>query len=104
MKRFCLFLALMLALCVPALAVPIENAESSCRVWIDGAEALVYETAVCNQRYWTANPELSSAPVAIAQAQGSCRVEAEFLNAQVHSAVARPLSLGVVPEIADGKV
>lgn len=104
MKRFCLFLALMLALCIPALAVPIENAESSCRVWIDGAEALVYETAVCNQRYWTANPELSSAPVAIAQAQGSCRVEAEFLNAQVHSAVVRPLSLGVVPEIADGKV
>ena len=81
MKRFCLFLALTLALCIPALAVPIENAESSCRVWIDGAEALVYETAVCNQRYWTANPELSSAPVAIAQAQGSCRVEAEFLNA-----------------------
>lgn len=61
MKRFCLFLVLMLALCVPALAVPIENAESSCRVWIDGAETLVYETAVCNQHYWTANPELSSA-------------------------------------------
>lgn len=87
-----------------AWAEPIETVQPSCSVTVNGEAVRVYETAVSHQRFWTENPELSSTPVAIATVDGASRVEVEFFDADVTSAVVRPLSLGVEPEIADGKV
>ena len=86
--------------------LPDAAAEStpSCRVWLNGkALETVYETAVCHQRYWTAEPALSTTPVAIGSGFGPYRVEIQCLNQQVESALVRPLALGIQPEIADGK-
>ena len=102
MKAFALFLALFALLLFSAAA---ESAPPSCRVFLNGREIeTVYETAVCSQRYWTAEPALSTAPVAIGCADGPCRVKIQCLNRQVESAVVRPLALGVQPEIEDGLV
>ncbi len=86
-------------------AQDITETVPSCRVRVNGQEVdTVYETAVCLQRFWEENPPLSSTPVAIAVQEGPWQVEIEFLNAEVESAVVRPLALGIVPEIRNGKV
>ena len=86
-------------------AESIRDVAPSCRVLLDGKEIpAVYETAVCHQRYWTAEPVLSSTPVAIAEQAGPCRVEVEFTGIQIDSAVVRPLAYGIRPEIENGKV
>ena len=100
-------LLLLLLLLIPGLsrAGSIPDAALSCRVLLDGQEVTaVYETAVCHQRFWTAEPVLSTTPVAIAGLAGSCRVEVEFFGRDVRSALVRPLSAGIRPEIEDGKV
>ena len=104
-----LLCALLMVFCVlpffTASAQEITETVPSCRVWVNGAEVeTVYETAVCLQRFWEENPPLSSTPVAIAVQEGPYQVEIEFLNAEVESAVARPLALGILPEIREGKV
>ena len=87
---------------------PMESSAApapSCRVWVGGRElSTVYETAVCHQRYWEENPPLSTTPVAIAVQEGPYAVEIAFTGTEVHSAVVRPLALGIEPEIRDGKV
>lgn len=86
-------------------AESVSGAAPSCRVWLNGEEVrTVYETAVCHQRYWTAEPALSTTPVAIGAAGGACRVEIEWLGRAVSSALVRPLALGVQPEVRDGRV
>ena len=76
----------------------------SCRVWLNGSEiSEIYETAVCMQRIWTPNPKLTTTPVAIATQDGLCRVEIERLNGPIESVTVRPMHLGIVPEIREGR-
>lgn len=104
-KALILLMVLTCLVLSSAMGESIVDAALSCRVWLNGQEVTtIYETAVSHQRYWTAEPALSTTPVAIATCEGSCEVEIEFLNAQVESAVVRPLALGIVPEIRDGRV
>lgn len=101
----CLTGMLFLLLFAHASAQEITDATPSCRVWINGREVEnIYETAVCTQRFWEENPPLSSTPVAIAVQAGPYQVEIQFADAKVESAVVRPLALGIIPEIVDGKV
>lgn len=105
MKAMVLLLALLLLSLSPAVSESIPDASPSCRVWLNGTELeTVYETAVCHQRYWTAEPALSTTPVAIGNDLGPYRVEIQCLNRRAESAVVRPLALGIQPEIVDGKV
>lgn len=108
MKRaLILLVVLMCLLTLPLCATDesIVDAAPSCRVWMNGQEVTaIYETAVSHQRYWTAEPALTTTPVAIATCEGRCDVEIEFLNVQVESAVVRPLALGIEPEIRNGRV
>lgn len=91
MKRLMLLTLMMLLGALPALAETTPSA----RVWLDGGEvSTVYETAVSHQRFWTENPALSSTPAAIATHSFPCEVEIAF-DREVHSAVVRPLALGV---------
>lgn len=101
----CLTGMLFVLLFAHASAQEITEAAPSCRVWVNGREVEnVYETAVCTQRFWEENPPLSSTPVAIAVQDGPYQVEIQFADAKVESAVVRPLALGIVPEIVDGKI
>lgn len=105
MKAFA-WIFLWLALCLGhAQADGLLEASPTCRVWLDGREVqTVYETAVCHQRFWTENPALSTTPVAIAESEGPCRVEIQFLSGEVTSATVRPLALGIEPDIREGRV
>ncbi len=105
MKAIALFLVLLMLPLTPAAAESISDASPSCRVWLNGTELeTVYETAVCHQRYWTAEPALSTTPVAIGCADGPYSIEIQCVNRRAESAAVRPLALGVQPEIVDGKV
>ena len=96
---------LLLLVSVRAGAESTEDRPLSCRVLLDGEEVrTVYETAVCHQRFWTADPPLSTTPVATACRSGPCRAEIEFFGKKAESAVVRPLEAGIRPEITDGKV
>ncbi len=105
MKAIALFLVLLMLPLTPAAAESISDASPSCRVWLNGTELeTVYETAVCHQRYWTAEHALSTTPVAIGCAEGPYSIEIQCVNRRAESAAVRPLALGVQPEIVDGKV
>ena len=107
MKDFMLLplLIMLLLLPNPGKAGSITDAAPSCRVFLDGEEVTaVYETAVCHQRYWTAEPELSSTPVAVAVHDGPCRVEIACTDREIRTAVIRPLAKEIRPEILEGKV
>lgn len=103
-----LMMLLLLCLLLPwsiAAGESIVDAAPTCRVWLNGQKVTnVYETAVCHQRYWTAEPTLSTTPVAIASCSFPCEVEIELLNAQLESAVVRPLALGIEPDLRNGRV
>lgn len=102
-----LFILLLALLFLPA-ACPAESipeAVPSCRVFLDGKElSTVYETAVCHQRFWTAEPALSSTPVAVAVHDGPCRVDVVFPGREIRSAVVRPLAAGIMPDTEGEKV
>ena len=107
MKDAMLILLLILLLFSPETgrAGSIPDASPSCRVFLDGTElTTVYETAVCSQRYWTAEPVLSTTPVAVAVRDGPCRAEIVFADRKIETALVRPLAAGIRPEIVDGKV
>ncbi len=94
-------------LCGPAggAAERVTGAVPACRVWLDGEEVkTVYETAVCHERFWTAEPKLSTTPVAIANHESPVRVEVEFIGREAVSAAVRPLSLGIEPAVEAGRV
>ena len=83
----------------------VTDREPSCRVWVNGREVkTLYETAVCMQRFWTAEPELSLTPAAIDVQEGPYQVEIEFLRESAESAVIRPLALGILPELSGSRV
>ncbi len=105
MKKLLCATLLLLLYAACAAAEPLSERTPTCRLWINGQEVeTVYQTAVCSQRYWEENPPLSFTPVAIAVQEGPYHVEIEFLNTDVHSAVVRPLALGVEAEIENGRV
>ena len=103
--------ALMILLAIASMLLPgpgtaesIPDASPSCRVFLDGKELdTVYETAVCHQRFWTAEPALSTTPVAVAVHDGSCRIEIIRPGQEIETAVVRPLAAEIHPETADGK-
>ena len=99
MKRLLLLTLMLLLLAASAAA----DSSPSARVWLDGEEAAVYQTAVSHQRFWSENPELTSTPVAIATHDFPCKVEIAFKQ-DVQSALVRPLAQGITPEIRDGRV
>ena len=105
-KRTLLLLTVLLACaaCAPTSAESIVDAPPTCRVWINGVEAQVRETAVNHQRVWTSRPMLSTSPVVLFTAEGRVEIEVAFLGTEVESAVVRPLSLGVTPDVSGGVV
>ncbi|MBQ6527354.1 MAG: hypothetical protein IJI38_02405, partial [Clostridia bacterium] len=77
----------------------------TCHVFVNDQEIeSVYDTAVCHQRYWTAEPVLSSTPVAVTDCIFPCNVTVVFEHEVIQSAVVRPLSQKIVPEILEGEV
>lgn len=89
----------------PGLAADVPDASPSCRVFLDGKEvSAVYETAVCHQRFWTAEPALSTTPVAVAVHDGPCRVEILCEDRDIDTAVVRPLAAEIRPEITEGRI
>ena len=105
MKKWPWILLPLLMMMIASSAESLSERSPSCRVWVNGNELdTVYQTAVCNQRFWEENPSLSDTPVAIAVQDGPYRVEVEFLNAVIQTAVVRPLSLGIEAEILDGRI
>lgn len=105
MKKWPWILLPLLMMMVASSAESLSERSPSCRVWVNGNELdTVYQTAVCNQRFWEENPSLSDTPVAIAVQDGPYRVEVEFLNAVIQTVVVRPFSLGIEPEILDGRI
>lgn len=70
------------------------DAPPTCRVWINGVEAQVRETAVNHQRVWTSRPMLSTSPVVLFTAEGRVEIEVAFLGTEVESAVVAPAFAG----------
>ena len=106
MKALIMVLMVLAPLLLPnsGMAGSIPDAEPSCRVFLDGAELdTVYETAVCHQRFWTAEPALSTTPVAVAVHDGPCRIEVACSGREIETAVVRPLAAVIGPEITAGK-
>lgn len=72
---------------------------AACQVWVDGQELPVIETAVNLVRTWTSRPTTTTAPYAHFGITGAAEVKVRFADQSIHSAVVRPLSLGIVPQI-----
>ena len=105
MKGWILFLQMISLLFLPGLSIAesIPDAAPSCRVYLDGEElTTVYETAVCHQRFWTAEPALATTPVAVAVHDGSCHVEIVSSGRNIETALVRPLAAEIRAEVRDG--
>lgn len=72
------------------------------KISVDGTPLFVYETPVNHSRVWSQEPNTSTAPMSYFDFEGKVKVEIEA--ADVTSAVVRPLSLGIEPQVAGGKV
>lgn len=99
-----LLCCLLLILGCSAQAESIVDADPTCQVYLNGTEATVIETAVNHRRIWTSRPMLSTSPVVVETTDGPVEVEIKLLNEEATSAVVRPLSLGIEPEVQDGVV
>ena len=107
MKSVLLILIITMLLFLPELsaAESITDAVPSCRVYLDGKEvSTVYETAVCHQRYWTAEPALAATPVAVAVHDGPCQVEITCADREIQTAAVRSLAAGLRTEVREGRV
>ena len=106
-------LALILALIVPCAPAFSQSAaviawpapegvltSADTRVFVNGVELSVYETAVNNNRAFTEYPALDKTPVALFDFSGEVTVE--ICREGIKSAVVRPLSLGIIPEVSNG--
>ena len=101
MKRQIGFLLLLLglfSLCTAG-AGPAEHS-ARCRVFVDQEEISVLETAVCEVRTWSAEPDLTTTPVAILVHTFPCQVTVQFPDTELTDVCIRPLSLGIRPEIS----
>ena len=93
----CLAMLLMLCLLLPGVAA--AEGSATCRVWLDDVEIPLMDTAVTHYRTWTSRPMTSLTPVGVASAEGGMAVTVEFVGEVLESAIVRPLSLGIVPQI-----
>lgn len=100
MKRMLVLLAALLLVCGLAGA----EGSATCRVWVGDTEISLMDTAVTNLHSWMANPITSLTPVGVLAAEGPFEIAIEFTDIALESAVVRPLSLGIEPEIVDGQV
>lgn len=99
-----------MTLSAPAIAATVEHwhapesvaASADTAVFVEGEALFVYETAVNNGRAFTEYPALDQTPVALFDFTGSVAVEIH--REGVESAVVRPLSLGIEPEVEAGVV
>ena len=88
---------LVLAFFLPAGA--LAEGSETCKVWINGEEVALMDTAVTNYHVWSSRPMTSVTPVGVVVLEGGAEVSVQFMEVDVESAVVRPLSLGIVPEI-----
>ncbi len=83
----------------PALEQPALRAWAGTVATVNGAPLFLAETAVNESRTWTSRPPLSSAPVGVFVLEGQAEIAITYEGAAIESAVVRPLSLGIAPEI-----
>jgi hypothetical protein len=72
---------------------------AACRVWVDGEELAVIDTAVNLLRTWTSRPTTTTAPVTRFGITSQAELRVRFMGQTINSAVVRPLSLGIAPQI-----
>ncbi len=77
-------------------AMPVS---ASCRVWVDGQELTVIDTAVNLTRVWTSRPPTTLAPVVRFGLDGTAEITVRFTGQAIASAVVRPLAEGIAPVI-----
>ncbi|MGE5594106.1 MAG: discoidin domain-containing protein [Betaproteobacteria bacterium] len=71
-------------------------------VFVNGKPLFVYDTAVNLNRTWATRPTLETTPVAYFDFGGApVTITVKAPGTKIESAVIRPLSLGIVPEIKD---
>ena len=79
------------AICAPAAAHRLYSIpgamprSASCRVWVDGQEAIVIDTAVNLLRTWTSRPNTTAAPVVRFGMEGALHLFAEAPDAGIPS-------------------
>ena len=92
---------MLIANAAPALAhtlysIPKEMPISaSCRVFVDGQEATVMDTAVNLTRVWTSRPPTTLAPVVRFAMDGTAKLAVRFNDQIIEKVVVRPLALGI---------
>lgn len=93
------------AVCVSAAAHEIYTMpdamprSAACRVWADGQELTVIDTAVNLSRVWTSRPATTTAPVVRFGVDGAAEIKVRFVGQAIDTAVVRPLALGIAPSI-----
>lgn len=93
--------------CAAGAAYPMPDAlprSAACAVQVDGVDVPVIDTAVNLSRMWTSRPMTTTAPVAFVTVDGACEVAVAFRGQAVQSALVRPLSLGITPQVAGDTV
>lgn len=81
-------------------AMPDVMPESaSCRVWVDGQEAAVIDTAVNLTRVWTSRPPTTLSPVVRFALDKTAEITVRFTGKNIESAVVRPLAEEITPAI-----
>ncbi len=89
-----------LLLCLAAIPVCAQaDASDGCRVWLDGVEIAILNTAVNTTRTWTSRPMTTTAPVAVGIVDDPVEVTVQFIGVALESITIRPLSLGITAEI-----
>ncbi|MBE0601153.1 MAG: hypothetical protein IH607_05145, partial [Firmicutes bacterium] len=81
--------------------MPVSTA---CRVWVDGQELRVIDTAVNLTRVWTSRPPTTTAPVVRFGIDGTAEIKVRFIGQTIDAAVVRPLALGIEPIIGGDTV
>lgn len=91
----------MAALLLVPCAGGAETPEATCSVWLDGVEHTPIETAVTNFHTRSSRPMTAKTPVCVATVSPDAPTEVtvQYLGVPVDSVLARPLSLGIEPEI-----
>ena len=98
-------LLMLLSLLTPAAAHTLYSmpdampVSASCRVWADGQELTVIDTAVNLTRVWTSRPPTTVAPVVRFGLEGTAEIKVQFTGQAINSAVIRPLAEGIAPKI-----
>lgn len=75
-------------------------------IWVDGHELFVYDVYVNHERTWNAGTIPSDTPMTYFDFEGEAYIEIEMpgLAQPIESAAVIPISHGITPETADGRV